>query len=123
MATLLRNIFAVVGAGIIAALLAVLFEPFFFFQTFAHIGIDSSQWVDPAITALSVLWADETFRLIAAGLTGAAIGAWLHFWATKWERRRAAPPPDQEAQAPPAKSKLTRRRAGCGRRSAGLSTH
>lgn len=90
MGKLLRNVlFAVFGAGLLGSLLGSIFSPFTD-QLVKALGINSSAWVAPMLDFLSSYW----FRIAVLFIEGATIGAWSHWLATKWDRRREAKAPD-----------------------------
>jgi hypothetical protein len=73
--------------GFAGAFLAMFSEPFFS-EVLRLAGVDTSQLAGPVVTFLSGLMAEEWFRLLAAGVIGAAIGAWLHWVGSRFDRRR-----------------------------------
>lgn len=61
-----------------AALLAMVFEPFFA-ELLKQIGFDSTVWAAPVISLFSSL----PVQLVSSAVFGAAFGAWLHSLAVK----------------------------------------
>lgn len=64
------------------AFLAVLFEPFFS-ALLLDMGVNTGSWAAPVTAALALEWV----RMIGFGIVGAAVGAWLHWAASKYDRR------------------------------------
>lgn len=83
MGTLLRYLLS----GFAGAFMAMFAEPFFSALLFG-LGIDTSHWAGPVMIFISELAQMEWFRLLGAGVIGSATGAWLHWLATKWDRRK-----------------------------------
>lgn len=74
---------AIASAIFIGAASAMLAEPFWQ-HLFAKLGIDSSRWVEPITQIFFTSW----FRLLCAGVFGSAIGAWVHWAAVLYDRRK-----------------------------------
>jgi hypothetical protein len=82
MARMVRWVAMVVGLFFTVPLAAMLAETFYS-ALLARLGIDTSQWADPAVNwvAAYVLWAP--FQFAAVFFIGVAAGAWGHFFAQR----------------------------------------
>ncbi|WP_206453656.1 hypothetical protein [Aurantimonas marina] len=79
----IRIILGAVALLFVAPFAAMLAEPFFA-AFLSEMGIDTALWGRPVAMLISQLW----FQLLAAGATGAAMGTWLHWGATRYDRKK-----------------------------------
>ena len=82
MGFIIRIALAVAALLFVGPFAAMLAEPFFA-ELLSDLGIDTSRLGGPVAMLLSQLW----FQLLAVGVFGAAVGAWLHWLATKFDKK------------------------------------
>lgn len=84
------NLLRFLLTALAGAFIAMFAEPFFSALLLAF-NIDTAKWAWPVIMFMSDLARQAWFRLLGAGVIGSATGAWLHWVATKWDRRGMRP--------------------------------
>lgn len=70
-----------------AAAAAMLFEPFFS-EVLRSAGIDTARWVRPVMSMFAFVASSTWMNMLAISIVGAAIGAWAHYVASIFDKRR-----------------------------------
>ena len=79
-----QTILSILAGLIVASFAAMLFDPFFA-EFLKGLGIDTSPFGRVVAMLVSQLW----FQFVLVALVGAAIGAWLHWAAIKFDASKA----------------------------------